>query len=55
MTEMQGEGGAAPDNGDELPAGEMVRKQMVVGKRGDPWHCWHGYKQVDVLTSCANI
>lgn len=55
MTEMGGEGGRARDNGDELRAGEVVWEQMVAGKRGAPWHCWHGNKQVDVLTSCANI
>lgn len=47
--------GQGPDNGDELRAGEVVWEQMLARERGAPWHCWHGYKEVDVLTSCANI
>lgn len=54
--ERNGRGsGRGSDNGDEMRAGKVVWEQMVAWKRGAPRHCWHGYKEVNVLTSCANI
>lgn len=39
---------------DGVRAGKVMWEQMVAGKRATPWLGWHGYREVDVLTSCVN-